>query len=116
MCKLSEITEILQENGNKFINCICKSDSCFSSYFPKRGDVIILNVHLYYSTCHITLYIDVDPSSREVYVNRGYDVDHHCKDEEWVCGSKDFQSFEDLLDELQELGLINCGRNIKSAC
>ena len=61
-------------------------------------------------------HIRVKTSSIEEYRKRGYEM--YCEllmiDIDSVWGSKSFQLFEDLLDELQDLGLINCGHNIKS--
>ena len=62
----------------------------------------------------IDLYIDVKILNSEIYVNHDYKMSPlHSGD--YIYGSKNLQSYEDLLDELQDLELINCYRNIKGA-
>ena len=110
---LLEIEKILTKWGHKLDHSIspCISSGCLD-YTTEHNNIISISIHLKGDT-DIDFYIVVKLSSSKIYANYGYSMDPPMDNSDHVCGSKNFQSFEDLLDELQDLGLINCGQNIK---
>lgn len=82
-----------------------------SFYEMKHHNIESISIHLSNGT-NIDLTIYVKSSSIQVYTNHGYYLrSMPCSTN--VYGIKSFQSVGDLLDELQDLGLIKCGHNIK---
>ena len=109
--KLFEIEQMLKENGHKLDKYIGKDDM-YANYLTKHHDIVSIAIYFDNDTC-IHFYIDIKPSCVQVYRNHGYHMDPIRDHTTPVCGGKHFQSLENLLDELQDLGLINCGYNIK---
>ena len=109
MDTLSEINQILLEGGHKVNHRWCEGNYVLRCQTVHHN---ILSISIYLrDNINIILYIYVDPLNIQVYTNKGYCMYSYIGKP--TCGRKDFQSFEDLLDELQDLELISCGYNIK---
>lgn len=114
MDKLFEIGQILTRCGHKLNYHIDEHYTKASCYHIEDNDIVSIGINMS-NMAYISFYINVKPSSVEIYRNQHYSFDHVYVDSKSVCGVKSFESLEGLLDELQKLGLINCGHNIKRA-
>ena len=119
MDKLLEISQILEKWGHKLRRndsvCTCCG---YLEHITEHHNIISIGIHIYKNhdnqiDTDKKIYIEVKLSSSEIYKNYGYNMYPPFGDSDHVFGSKSFQSFEDLLDELQSLELINCGHSIK---
>ena len=111
MDKLSEISQILEilEKCGKLKKERIIIPNYFLEYTIRHRDIKSITIFVENS---IYFYIDVKVSSREIYSNCGYGMPIPCGGD-YICGSKKLQSCGDLLDELQDLGLIYVGNDIK---
>ena len=114
MDKLLKIEQLLVKEGHELARHWSPGINLMrSEYFIKNNNIEYILIDISYPI--IYLKISKIPSSREVYRNRGYHLNYPSSFNYPICENKIFRSFEDLLDELQGLRLINCGHSIKSA-
>ena len=112
--KLLKIEQLLIKEGHELNEYSYPEEYVgYSEYFIKNHGVDYIWIELYNTI--IRLKISSPPSYIKECVGRGYDMDEPYAFNDPICGNKRFQSFEDLLDELQELRLINYGHNIKGS-
>ena len=115
MDKLLEISQILVRYGNKLDDhSPYRVDGGYIKHITEHCNIISISIFVHNGT-DISMYIDVKPLSVKMYLEQEYVMDKVYNYDILVCGSRDFQSFEDLLDELQDLGLIKYGHNIKGS-
>lgn len=112
MDKLLDIEKILTDYNHKLDRH--NYHFRFSSYQTEHQNIVRLSIMLKNDTNLITS-IRVDSLAIELYKSCGYQV---CPspagtnvDIVWL--SKNFQTIEDLLDSLRDLGLVSGGHNIK---
>jgi len=112
MDKSLDLSRILIKWGHKLKLNQHNEYMRFLSYDVEHHNIVSITILLRDDTS-IVINIRGKPLSIELYKNHGYQLcpDGISIDIMWL--SKSFQSFEDLLDELRDLGLINCGHNIK---
>lgn len=110
MDRLSKIEQELKEHGNELVDHITSDLMSYVTYKTKHHNIVSIYFSISSDT-DIVLGIYVEPSSILVYINKGYHMSSSLTAYEW--GTKNFQSSEDLLNELHDLELINCGHNIK---
>lgn len=109
--KLVELSPILRKWGHTLTRYDKYMRVAF--YDVEHRNIVSMSI----STDLITnISIKIKSSSIELYKNHGYKIGklYHDDSVDIVWLAKSVQSIEGLLDELQELGLINCGHTIKS--